>query len=133
MKSSKIQDSEIENLKVASLPTRPTAPTAYGGAGLGAQEMKAAFDRLPLFLVKRYNQLIDDICTEGENSLAASLPTSIEDGHSLKNLFEDIKSGKFASYLSITDCSLLECIIEIKEEIKKIKKRLAGYNDNDKI
>ena len=33
MTTNKITDSEIESLKVGSLPTRPTAPTAFGGRG----------------------------------------------------------------------------------------------------
>ena len=48
MYTSKILDSEISGLKVASLPTRPTAPQSFGGKGFTAAEMKAAFDKLPL-------------------------------------------------------------------------------------
>lgn len=61
MKTNKITDSEIESLKIASLPTRPTAPTAFGGKGYTATEMKAAFDRLPLRICEAFNSLIDDV------------------------------------------------------------------------
>ena len=51
MKSKKITDGDINDKKVASLPTRPTAPAAFGGKGYTATELKEAFDSLPLFLV----------------------------------------------------------------------------------
>lgn len=61
MNTKKITDSEIESLKVASLPTRPTAPTAFGGKGYTATEMKAAFDKLPLRIIEGFNSLIEEI------------------------------------------------------------------------
>lgn len=63
MTTSKISDTEIDALKVASLPTRPTAPTAFGGKGYTATEMKEAFDKLPLKIIEEFNALIDDIAT----------------------------------------------------------------------
>lgn len=70
MTCKKITDSEISERRIASLPTRPNAPTAFGGRGYSAAEMKEAFDRLPLLIAERLNALLDDI-TNG--SLAASL------------------------------------------------------------
>lgn len=61
MKTQKISDSEIESLKIASLPTRPTAPTAFGGKGYTAIEMKQAFDKLPLRIIREFNSLISEI------------------------------------------------------------------------
>lgn len=61
MNTNNITDSEIEELKVSNLPTRPTAPEYYGGANYTAKEMKMAFDRLPLFIIERLNSLIDDV------------------------------------------------------------------------
>ena len=61
MTTKKIPDSEIESLKVASLPTRPTAPTAFGGKGYSATEMKEAFDKLPLRIVDAFNLLVAEI------------------------------------------------------------------------
>ena len=67
MNTEKITDSEIEQLKVASLPSRPTAPPSFGGRGYTAKEMKEAFDKLPLFIIARLNSLIDDVYRlEGE-------------------------------------------------------------------
>ena len=70
MTTSKITDSEIESLKISSLPTRPTAPTAFGGQGYTATEMKEAFDKLPLKIIEEFNALIDDI---GKGALAEFL------------------------------------------------------------
>ena len=61
MTTKKIPDSEIESLRVASLPTRPTAPTAFGGKGYSATEMKEAFDKLPLRIVDAFNLLVAEI------------------------------------------------------------------------
>lgn len=61
MKSKRITEDEIKTLKVAYLPLRPTAPSTNGGLGYTASQMKAAFDKLPLFLVDRVNDLIDDL------------------------------------------------------------------------
>ena len=66
MKSVKITENDIKNLKISSLPSRPTAPVANGGSGFTSNQMKAAFDRLPLYLVEKINGIIDDI-SELEN------------------------------------------------------------------
>lgn len=106
MNATKITDGELNEAKVASLPTRPTAPTAYGGRGYTATEMKAAFDRLPLLLAERYNLLIDDISSLGDGSLAGSVPTGLSEEHTLADLFGDIENGNLASYLKVGDGSL---------------------------
>lgn len=84
MNTKKILDSEIESLKVASLPTRPTAPTAFGGSGYTATEMKAAFDRLPLRIIEGFNSLIEEI----ENGALLETLTHLEP---LSTLISDVK------------------------------------------
>ena len=120
MNTSKILDSEISGLKVASLPTRPTAPQSFGGKGFTAAEMKAAFDKLPLFIIDRFNDLLDDISAEGERSIAAAIPTGISQGHSLRNLFLDILAGEFAKYLSVGEESLADMKVRIGEMLESI-------------
>ncbi len=61
MTTTKISASEISDLRISSLPSRPTAPVKNGGSGYTAADMKAAFDRLPLFIIERLNSLIDDV------------------------------------------------------------------------
>ncbi|MBQ8321585.1 MAG: hypothetical protein IJX92_04400 [Clostridia bacterium] len=113
MTANKISDEEICDLKVASLPTRPTEDSAYSGEGYGPEEMKAAFDRLPLFIIERYNALIDDIAGIGEESLAAAMKTGIKEGHTLCDMYTDISNGNFASYLSVGGESLSSVIARI--------------------
>ncbi len=115
MNTKKIKDAEIADLTIASLPSRPTAPKSFGGRGFTASEMKAAFDRLPLFIIERLNRLIDDIGRLGEGSMADEVPTGISDGHTLGALFGDITSGRFANYLTVLGEPLCEIIMSLKE------------------
>ena len=80
MKAKKITEKEIKGLKVASLPTRPTAPASLGGKGYTAKEMKEAFDRLPTYIIERFNLLISDIEAVGEDSLAGAIKTDLMEG-----------------------------------------------------
>ena len=82
MNTKKITDSEIEPLCVASLPTRPTAATAFGGKGYTSQEMKEAFDLLPNLIAARLNSLIEDIL---DGSLAESMVVG-EEGETLSEV-----------------------------------------------
>ena len=121
MNTTKILTEEICDLTVSSLPTRPTTPTALGGRGYSATEMKEAFDKLPLFIIERFNSLIDDIQAEGEGSVANVIPTSIAEGHKLSELFSDIKSGDMASYLMVLGKSLAVHIAEILERLNALE------------
>ena len=87
MNTTKITDSEIDTLKVASLPTRPTAPAAFGGKGYTALEMKAAFDKLPLRIIESFNLLIDEI-----NSGAVT--EEISRHEPIKSLISDVAAIK---------------------------------------
>ena len=89
MKATKIFDSEIESLKISSLPTRPTAPTAFGGKGYTSAEMKAAFDMLPLFIISHFNDLVDDVET---GALAEHLCTA----EPLVSIIRDVEAIKAA-------------------------------------
>ena len=117
MNATRITDEEITALSVASLPTRPTSPAAFGGGGYTAKEMKAAFDRLPLLLAKRYNSLLEDAEALGEGSLAASIPTGIAEGHTLSDLFADVENGNLATHLTVGDESLSSVINRLLEAV----------------
>lgn len=121
MKSKKITTAEVASCKVASLPTRPTASAEYGGAGYSASEMKAAFDKLPLLLVERYNALLDDLSTDINGSIVHLMQTGIAQGHTIGDMLYDITSGVFAAYLNVGDGkSLASELYEIKEAIRKL-------------
>ena len=121
----KILSEEIEGLKVSSLPTRPTAPTSFGGRGYTATEMKAAFDRLPLFIAERLNELISLTVGEGDESLCDVIKTGIYEGHTLGELFRDIKSGDIATYLEVSGKPLAELIDRLIQDIRAIKRDMG--------
>ena len=117
MNATKILEEEISDLKIASLPTRPTERRGFGGGGYSASEVKEAFDKLPLFIIEKFNALIDDIVALGKGSLADSIPTGIDEGHTLRRLFEDIENGNLAGYMMIGGQSLASQIVKIKETL----------------
>ena len=125
MKAKKILNSDVSGIMISSLPTRPTAPRSHGGMGYGATQMKEAFDKLPLYIIERYNELIGDISKFGEDSLAAAIPSGIKEGHTLHSLFEDVESGELATYFSFFGKSLLAHVISIYAELDRLGERLS--------
>lgn len=107
MNTKKITEDEIADMRVAALPTRPTAPAAFGGRGYTASELKAAFDKLPLYIIECFNRLIEDICAE-DGGVAEEIKTSIPEAPTLSRLFEDIKNGNLSAYLKTCDGRTLE-------------------------
>ncbi len=120
MKASKITTAEIDSCKVSALPTRPTSTSLYGGSGYSANDMKAAFDKLPLLLVERFNALFDDIMADPELSISAGIQTGIYQGHCLADMFYEITSGGMAAYLDVGGKSLATELYEIKEAIRAL-------------
>ena len=122
MKSKKIEKNEYEALTVSSLPSNPTAKVGYGGLGFSATQMKAAFDALPIFIIDRLNMLIADICEAPTKSVSTQIKTGIGgEAHTLFNLFTDIESGRFASYLFVGEGTLANEIADIKERIRALE------------
>lgn len=123
MTTKKITSEEIRNMRVSSLPARPASPAPFGGGGYSAREVKAAFDRLPLYVIEKFNSLIDDLTALGEGSLIASMPTGISDGHTIADLIEDVKSGNFATYLNVDGRTLSAEIAAIWAKIGEMEAR----------
>lgn len=128
MQSKKIEEAEIASLKVSSLPTRPTASYAFGGRGYTASEMKAAFDKLPEYIIEKLNLLIDDLLREGDESYVGSYKTGINGNRSLKSLLDGIVSGEFAELLSVNGKSLADTISSLAAEIEAIKESVGIGN-----
>ena len=124
MQSKKISESEVRSLKVSSLPTRPTAPAAFGGNGSSATEMKAAFDRFPEFILEKLNLLIDDLLKEGDASYVGSFKTGITGTHTLKRFFNELVNGGVANYLMVNGQTLQDNLNLIKSDLESIKRRL---------
>lgn len=126
MNSRKITDADIENMTVSALPTRPTAPSEFGGKGYTATEVKEWFDKLPLYIVERFNLLIDDICGVDGASIADDMKTGISSSHTLGDLFNDIKDGEICSYfMTAAGITLGEYLAKLRADINKIASRLS--------
>ena len=121
MNARKILQDDISSLKVSSLPNRPSAPVSFGGKGYTAEEIKAAFDRLPLFIIEMFNHLISDIESVGEESLTGSIKTGIADGHTLYDMLCDIRNGDFISYVKTDGGTLESELSEIKERLRRLE------------
>ena len=119
MKAKTIKNEEIEALKVASLPNRPTAPEEYGGVGFSAREMKEAFDRLPLYLLERYNELIDDISAEGEDSVAHAIKIGLGESVSLRDFIDWFSSGKILAFIPVADGNLAYYLANLRKDIDR--------------
>ena len=130
MTATKITNADISSLRVSSLPSRPTAPKSFGGAGYTATQLKEAFDRLPLYIISRFNELIDDITREGDEGLLGSIPSGIEEGHTLADLVADIKSGNMSTYIDVLGESLAERIVAINEEMEKLRTSYGSSIDD---
>ena len=124
MRTTKILDSEIKNLKISSLPSRPTAPSSFGGKGYTSKEMKEAFDKLPLLIIERFNMLLDDILDSGDGAISSSINTNLFEGHTLSDFFADLLSGKGAEYISLGDETLEECISRLKSNLEKLNEKI---------
>ena len=124
MKSRKILTKEIATMTVSSLPARPSSPKEIGGRGYSAADIKAAFDRLPLYIIERFNELIDDVESVGEESLAAAIRTGLKDSHTLADLFADIQSGELTTYLNVGGVSLEYAIAKLNQRLDRIEEVL---------
>ena len=121
MKAKAVTEAEMAPLRVSSLPTRPTAPAAFGGKGYTAKEMKEAFDRLPELAIERINDLIDDV---GSGELAKSLATGITAAPTLAKLLSDLESGSLASYMGVFGTTLAAYLSKMREDVDEIKEAL---------
>ena len=102
MFTKQIQESEIEPLAIASLPTRPTTSTALGGRGFTASEMRSAFDALPRLIIARLNQLIEELAEGLIEELARDIPIEFPDmGYSFGAFLDDFIDGKLVNYLRL--------------------------------
>lgn len=120
MKTTKITTEEYTPLTVSSLPTRPTAPASFGGKGFTPNEMKAAFDALPLLILERLNSLIEDVSAEGEDSIAAAIPTGIAEGQSLLELMGKFTDGSLPSLIAYSGDTLDGFLTKLRSELDEL-------------
>lgn len=122
MTTKKLTELEMEPMRIASLPSRPTAPTAFGGKGYTSYEMKAAFDKLPNLIAERLNSLIDDI-TSGR--ISDTIPTKNASVTTLEELFDGIENGNLASAIKISDESLVAVLTNLRADLNTVAGRLG--------
>lgn len=125
MKTTKITESEITKNSVSALPTRPNAPKAFGGSGLTASEMKAAFDALPILIAERLNLLLDDISAQHGSGITSSIKSGIDTTHTLKDMLDDVKNGNFIAYTKAPSGTLLEYIMNLRRDVNKLANALG--------
>ena len=121
MITQKINENDVKSLRISSLPTRPTTPSALGGKGYSPKDMKEAFDKLSLHIIEHFNSLIDDIKADPESSVSATMKTGIRENHTLSKLFGDITSGELAGYMTVFGESLVSYLGKMREDIDRLK------------
>ena len=123
MTATKLSEAEMQPLRISSLPTRPTAPSAFGGKGYTSAKMKEAFDLLPNLIAERLNALIDDV-TSGE--IATAIPNDdCDELPNLKALLSGIKSGALADAIVVLDTSLTSYLTALREDINKLSEKIG--------
>ena len=102
MFTKEIQESEIEPLAIASLPTRPNTSIALGGRGFTASEMRACFDALPRLIIQRLNQLIEELREGLVEELSKEMIIELPEGdYSFGTFLEDFAEGRLVNYLRL--------------------------------
>ena len=122
MPIAQLTENEMNAQGVVSLPTRPNGDYSSGGEALSASALKERFDRLPRYIAVRLNAVIAALNADpadGEGAIAGMILTGLfpgdNDGHTLSDLFTDIRNGDLAGYLSVGGRSLSEGLAR-KEE-----------------
>ncbi len=124
MSIQKIKESELVSHGVTSLPSRPSLPSLYEGRPLTAKELREAFDRLPKLLAERFNELLDSfgLPPEGKSAIADAIATGLFEGHSLADLFADMKNGRMFTYLKNENgFSLSDLILTVASPSGKVR------------
>jgi hypothetical protein len=122
MKTNIILESEIADKRISSLPTRPTAPKSYGGRGMTATEMKAAFDALPTLIIERLNELIEEL---GGEDVAARIETGFYEGHTLRSLINEVFTGEWATYVCANGETVAYALDFLKRNLLRVMEKLG--------
>lgn len=134
----KITQNEILKNGIKGLPTRPSTPSLYRGSTLSAEELKEAFDKLPTLIAERFNALLDCAglydAEHPADTLAALIATNMEESHSLRDFFEDVKNGNLALYLTAGEdgeplADVLATLRDMIERNKRYAISLEGDGD----
>ena len=130
MFTKEIQESEIEPVAIASLPTRPTTSSALGGRGYTASEMRSAFDALPRLIISRLNQLIAELGEGLVEELARDIFIELPDGgYSFGDLLDEFAQGLLVNRLTLGlgGPSLGEVLPPLIEKVNRFYYMDEGY------
>lgn len=145
-KFERITEAQIRSKGVQSLADRPNASSQYGEGGLTAAQLKAAFDRLAIYLAEKINIIQSALSAEDAPEY---IRIGGEDGAevTLDDLLKSITNGNLASnimlYSSATDSDLksLQVIINLiakgisnnASQIRIIEDNQEGFIDTSKL
>ena len=120
MRAKPISFSQMQDKRIAAMPTYPTNKSSLGGAGMSANDLKMAFDAFSILIMQEFNNLIADISVSPADSISGVMKTGIQGGHTLANLFDDLQNGNAITYIKVNGKSLATELIEIKEAIRAL-------------
>lgn len=123
MKAQIITEEEIAERSISALPTRPNAPTEYGGRGFTAADMKAAFDALPLLVLERLNLLIEDVTSDDSDGLINKLSLGRGDGMTAGELVDLIFDGGILGVIPFAEDTLAGFLSKLRNDVDRC---LAG-------
>ena len=120
MEKYKISAEEFAKTSFSRLATRPNSRSASGEGHMSAEELKKRFDRQGELFRAKFNAFLSLVSQVGDGeSISSFIQTGIAQDHTLRAMFEDIvsDSGRFASYLSVGDATLIEKLADIKRSL----------------
>jgi hypothetical protein len=138
----KIEKTDYSDHLISKLPNRPnSSPGNFGGGGLTAQQLRAAYDAMPKFIIEKLNALIDYINGQEELSLPSDLAeviadeiqTGINEIKTLSDLFKSIENGLLSKVLRVDgqDKTLSEVCADIIKSIPNAVEIVQGVGDRE--
>jgi hypothetical protein len=109
-----ITQKEINERKVANLPTRPNNPRLYGGERLSPEQLKERFDALSLLAINRLNSLITMI---NDGKIADEIPVlTIGEGDdartfTISELAEKVVDGSLPDIMKVYEGKTLRALL----------------------
>ena len=81
--------------------------------------MKDAFDRLPLYLAGKFNELLEDIEAEGEDSIAYAIKIGLGENISLRDFINWFSTGQILAFIPAGGESLAAFLTDLRKDVDK--------------
>ena len=141
-----IEQKQIDENSVSKLSTRPNAPSAMGGNGLNAAELRARFDALAILAIDKINELLaylnGDELKDGTtpDSFASLIKFTGDDGveYTLEEILDALQNGGFFpvdqsyspnSTLPQSGTAVREIIDAVGKSVGETRSELIEYVD----